>query len=301
MAETLKADGFVLLGEIHDNSAHHALRAGLVAHLATAKPSAAKPAVGAAVVFEQFSADQQSALEAFAAMPAPRTAADLMGKLAWDKSPWSKMADYAPLFDAAVASGAAIHAGDPGRAAMRQSAREGAGGLSPDEQVRLGLATPLDPALDAASLAEIEGSHCGLLPKSAFPGMAFAQRYRDASLARALISAARGGGAILIAGNGHVRRDRGVPWYLDRLATGRPVLVVTFGEAEAGRADAAYAAPRAPSGQAAADWVVLAPKAERNSDPCEDMRAAFKSMKAPAQGPGNAAPAAPAPSSAPAQ
>ena len=67
--------------------------------------------------------------------------------------------------------------------------------------------------------SELAGSHCGALPAYRFPTMSLAQRYTDAHLAEALVKAAeKHGGAFLLAGNGHVRTDRGVPWYLRQLA-----------------------------------------------------------------------------------
>jgi uncharacterized iron-regulated protein len=43
------------------------------------------------------------------------------------------------------------------------------------------------------------------------------QRGRDAMMADRLATASGKVGGILIAGNEHVRKDRGVPWYLARL------------------------------------------------------------------------------------
>ena len=51
--------------------------------------------------------------------------------------------------------------------------------------------------------------------------MAAAQRYRDAHMADCPHrGSARHGSAILIAGNGHVRADRGVPWHIRQRAPG---------------------------------------------------------------------------------
>lgn len=279
---TLAADGFVLLGEIHDNAAHHELRAALI--------EGADPR--AAVVFEQFRADQLAALAPYSqpADPASRTLDRFLADLSWETAPWAKTADYRPLFAAALSTGRAIHAGDPGREAMYRSARDGAAALSHEEQRRLALDHPLASAHDGASLTEIEEAHCGLMPKSALAGMAYAQRFRDASLADALVGATAGTsaapprstGAILIAGNGHVRSDRGVPWYLARRAQRRPVLAVVLAEANAARMDAASYVPRDPDGRPAADWLVITPKAKRDADPCAAMRAAFERKRTPA-------------------
>ena len=88
-----------------------------------------------------------------------------------------------------------------------------------EEAARLKLAQALpQPLLDTLA-SELEGSHCGMLPPTAIPGMSLAQRYTDAHLAEALVRAAgKHGGAFLLAGNGHVRTDRGVPWYVRQLA-----------------------------------------------------------------------------------
>jgi uncharacterized iron-regulated protein len=118
------------------------------------------------------------------------------------------------------------------------------------------------------------------MPKSAFGNMAFAQRYRDAHLARALADAAVAHGrAMLLAGNGHVRKDRGVPWHLERMAPGKAVVVVMLIEVEDGKSEpSAY--PDAVSGdRALADFVVFTPRAQRE-DPCARMREQAKKKSA---------------------
>jgi len=272
----LAANGFVLLGEIHDNDMHHTLRAAIIAGLSGNKRKVP-------VVFEQFTADQREVLAPFA-VPSEtnRDPAAFLAAVDWDRSPWSKMADYRPLLSAAVASGQAILPGDPGREAMKNSARSGADSIQAAERTRLGLDTPLGTALDNASLIEIEEAHCGMMPKSALGGMAFAQRFRDAHLADAVVTAAGvGGGAILIAGNGHVRTDRAVPWYLAQRAKDRPILAVMFTESEDGKSDVASLAQSGPDRQPVADWTVVTPRnTSRDPDPCAQMRAAFERMKA---------------------
>src|SRR5439155_15184454 len=68
---------------------------------------------------------------------------------------------------------------------------------------------------EAATLrADIVESHCNKLPEAVVPRLVLAQRVRDAAMAQALVNDATADGAILIAGNGHVRNDLGVPVYL---------------------------------------------------------------------------------------
>ena len=73
----------------------------------------------------------------------------------------------------------------------------------------------LPPALLDAQQAEVRASHCGLLPESMLAPMARAQVARDVTMAETL-RAHRADGVVLLAGNGHVRRDIGVPYWLRR-------------------------------------------------------------------------------------
>lgn len=256
-----RAADFLLLGEIHDNAAHHSLRATLIAHARS-------------TAFEQIRADQLPALEAFAALPPlTRATADLVRLIDWDKSPWSKTSNYTPLFEAAVANKGPILAADPAREVIRATAKTGPEALAASERARLGLDTPLPDAQNAASLVEIEASHCGMIPKAAHPNMAFAQRYRDAHMADVLIKAATAhGGATLIAGNGHVRADRGVPWYLAQRAPDKKAIAILFVEVDDARADPATYVERDAAGRPNADYIVFTPRAARTGDPCDAMK-----------------------------
>jgi uncharacterized iron-regulated protein len=71
----------------------------------------------------------------------------------------------------------------------------------------------LSPALLSAQRTEVRDSHCGLLPESMVEPMARAQVARDVTMAETL-RAHRAQGVVLLAGNGHVRRDIGVPYWL---------------------------------------------------------------------------------------
>jgi uncharacterized iron-regulated protein len=153
-----------------------------------------------------------------------------------------------------------------------KAARGGEAALPADERKRLRLDIPLGDKFDAASIKEIEEAHCGALPKEAFGGMAYAQRYRDAHLADASLKAAESNGsAILIAGDGHARTDRGVPWYIRERAPEKKVVSVMFIEVEDGNTDERSYVPLDPDGRPAADFVVFTSRAQRG-DPCEKMR-----------------------------
>jgi uncharacterized iron-regulated protein len=270
----LEGGGIVLLGEVHDNGAQHALRGALITAI-TADIAEAKKQRPPALVFEHIRADQAAALEAPRA-PTPEGARDLLQRLDWEKSGWPSSKLFLPIFEAAVVHALPILSGHPTRAEVRDVARRGLDALPAETVPRLGLDAPPPEALQSALLDELEASHCGLMPRTAFGNMALAQRYRDAHMAAALAGAARAhGSAILLAGNGHVRTDRGVPWDLARMAPERKVLAVMLMEVSDGRADPTAYVERDPQGKPAADFTVLTPRAER-PDPCETMRARFK-------------------------
>jgi uncharacterized iron-regulated protein len=259
-------EGFVLLGETHDNPAHHRVRAWLIADALRARPHW-RPAV----VFEQIDTGQQAALDQLGALATgagpPPKADDLFRLLQWEKSGWPAAATYQPLFETVIAGRLPILAGNPPRERVRAVAR-GVAPLDPGERARLRLDAPLPAPLAEALSRELAASHCGALPPQAIGGMAMAQRYRDAYLADALLAGAeRHGSAILIAGNGHVRSDRGVPWHIRERVPGAPVTSVLLVEVEAGKTEPADYVPRDPDGKPAADLVIFTPRAER-TDPC---------------------------------
>ena len=61
---------------------------------------------------------------------------------------------------------------------------------------------------------QIRSSHCQMLPKDMVRPMSNLQVIKDDLMAKQLISKSPTAKAYLIAGNGHVRRDRGVPAHL---------------------------------------------------------------------------------------
>lgn len=261
--------GVVLLGEVHDNADHHSLRAALITDVAV-------EGVRPALVVEHVRADQEAAL----ATARQAGAIDAFFEaLDWQASGWQPTAAFAPLYETALRLRLPIIAGNVARDRLRAVAKKGDSALEPREATRLHLNEPLAFDLQANLLDELEASHCGLMPREAFGAMAVAQRYRDGHLADALVRASKESGtAILLAGNGHVRADRGVPWYVERMAPGTPVLVVMFVEVEAGRDEARLYADLA-SGGRIADFVVFTPRATR-PDPCETMRKSY-GKKAP--------------------
>jgi uncharacterized iron-regulated protein len=212
--DALAESDFALLGETHDNRDHHLLQAQLVEHFARAHPHAS-------VGFEMLDESQAAPLAAASG----GTAEQLAARVGWSETGWPAFELYRPVFDAALSAGLHIVAVHPSREHVHASMQ----GLPPEHAAALHLDQPLPAAQLAAQSEEIRESHCGHAPEEMVSAMQRAQSYKDAFMARALFSA--GPPAVLIAGRGHARKDRGVPLFLRRLGAGK-VLSVAFVEVD---------------------------------------------------------------------
>lgn len=271
---TIREGGIVLLGEVHDNPEQHAARGDILwPRLDSLVPTRG---LRPAAVFEHIRATQQGEIDGFYRKAARSRrlwrAFDLLRELKWNATGWPDAEIFQPLFDAALRAKLPIYPGNGPRDRMRPLARGDQTGITDEEAARLKIAQGMPEPLLAALAAELEESHCGALPASAFGPMSLAQRYVDGFMAESLAKAARQhGGAFLLAGNGHVRTDRGVPWHLRQIAPDRKIVAVMLLEVEAGEHDPATYVPRAPDGAWAADYVLFTP-AHPRPDPCEKMR-----------------------------
>jgi uncharacterized iron-regulated protein len=217
LLQRIRSVRYVLLGEVHDNPVHHSLRAALIGRLAPAE-----------VFFEQFDREHDPALRA-----AQRASADAegMAKAGALATSW-KWPLHKPLVEAALAAGMTVRAANlPGAEAGRSAISFDLYGRNSALGHRL-ADVDWPEHREAALRAEIRDGHCGALSLRTAHLAALAQRARDAAIASALATAQDG--AVLIAGNGHVRRDLGVPLYLPRGAT---IVSVGLVETQSGQAD----------------------------------------------------------------
>jgi uncharacterized iron-regulated protein len=275
LIDALVASPFVLLGEVHDNADAHTLQGWAISQIKSLREQQAKAPPFAAVVFEHIRTDQQDALTQFAELQgAARQSATtdkLFELLDWGRNGWPAQDKFERLFQS-VLSEAVIYAANPPRQQVRAVARGEEGALSAQERARLLLDAPWDKSLADALYTELKGSHCGAMPESAVPAMSVAQRYRDAAFADVMLTAAKNhDSAVLAAGNGHVRTDRAVPWYLRQRAPGKNISAVMMLEVEDGKTDPVAYAPLGPDGRPAVDFIIFTPRAER-PDPCEALR-----------------------------
>lgn len=246
---------FALLGERHDNPDHHRLQARIVEGLARA---GRKPGV----VFEMLEVSQQGAIDGYLGTPGA-SAAGFGSALGWERTSWPPFAEYQPIFEVAFAHHLPIFAGNVAQAEAKALVKEGLSSLSSERVTELGLAEVFPAPLEASLLDELRSSHCGQLPESLLGPMALAQRARDAQMAKVLLTAGANDGAVLIAGGGHARRDRGVPYQLARAAPGIAVASLVLREVRHGETDpAVYAAEEGPF-----DYVWFTPRGN-DDDPC---------------------------------
>jgi uncharacterized iron-regulated protein len=257
--------GYVLLGEKHDNPDHHALQARLLRAMVLAGK---KPVVA----FEMFDGDDQPVIES-SRREHPRDAASLAVAVSWEKSGWPPWADYAPIAQLALDADLPIVATGLPRSKMRAMMKPAApatDGGAPGAAEPLDEGTPLTPEQEASLRDELRESHCGHLPDSRVGAMLRFQRARDAAMANALIAATNAAhreDAVLVAGTGHTRRDRGAGRDLLARDPKRPLVSIAFAEVEANKNDPAGYAPRWNASALPFDFVWFTPRAT-DEDPC---------------------------------
>ena len=219
----------LLLGEVHDNAAQHALR---LQALQAVVDRGARPAL----LLEMFDREHQAAIDAVQQAPVAvgiaaatatatatastsattattTTASDLRALDrrvdalidAAGRAPGWHWPFYRPYLRLALQHRLPIVAANVSRADARRV-------------IQLGLAAtgfqPEVPADIAQTQAQaIEDSHCGALDSAMAARLANAQVARDQFMATTIAAHARRG-VVLLAGNGHVRRDIGVPRWL---------------------------------------------------------------------------------------
>ena len=209
LVKNLRRTDLVFLGELHDNPEHHKHRARLLGDLNRANLH---------VVFEQLPSQESFVI--------PRAENSLLQHLqlkgfndrAWE---WPL---HEPLFAAAQRIGLPVTGGNLLPGLGRRFLSDGS------NAVPEGIKAVLEQApLSAAALADLDAAliegHCGHLPKSMLPIMRLVQQSTDISM---VINALTSLPAVVIAGNGHVQKNFGMPHYANHLLRTRNVIAVGF-------------------------------------------------------------------------
>jgi uncharacterized iron-regulated protein len=231
----------LLLGEVHDNAQGHRLRYELLKQRVEAgwRP---------AIAMEQFDRENQDVLsKAQAGCLDAACVIKVAGGPRWD---WQL---YYPLIQLALNHQLPLIAANLSRDDASRVVRDGVKATFDRASIAAyRLDQPLPADIRSGQQREIETGHCGMLPEMMVGGMVDAQIARDIWMAK-LVREQQPRDVVLIAGNGHVRKDIGVARWLN---TQEPKLTVrseafSEGEEGAGRYDIVHA---------------VAP--QKRSDPC---------------------------------
>lgn len=210
-----------LLGEVHDNPKVHSERFIFIEKLVADE---FRPVIA----MEQFDRENQALLND--AMLSCRNADCVIQKAGGKGWQWDF---YKPIIETAIKLRLPIIAANISSKDTMKIVRGGFGAALDDEtMLEFKLDTPLDNEVFQKQEIAIDDGHCNMLPKSALKGMINAQVARDVWMAKVIRDNSQRG-LILVAGNGHIRKDVGVYHWLskeDRVRT----QVIAFIEAESG-------------------------------------------------------------------
>lgn len=272
LAEAIIKSPYVLVGETHPNADHHLFQASVLQLLSQHNR---RPIV----VWEMVPQTMQPQLDALAQVNGTdahkaNRASDLGKQLNWSTSGWPPWSLYQPIAQAALDAKMPMLGAALARKTLMGLARSGLNTLDFNDQQRLHLTKPLPADAAAALLVELNNSHCNLLPSQALPGMRIAQRARDGAMASAMLNNETTDGAVLIAGNGHVRNDWAVPLLLNRAApTMQTVSIAQFEVTPDNFQPLQYL--RSGARQAQHDFVIFTPKSEIR-DYCAELASRVK-------------------------
>jgi len=193
----------LLLGEVHDNAQGHKLR---FEELKRRVEAGWRPAIA----MEQFDRDKQALLDS--AQKGCLDASCLIKVMSGTRWDWQL---YHPVIQLALTHNLPLIAANLSRADASKVVRDGvASSFDGATVAAYKLDKPLPPELRKAQEREIKDGHCDMLPDMMVPGMVDAQVARDIWMAK-LIREQQPRDVVLIAGNGHVRKDIGVARWLN--------------------------------------------------------------------------------------
>lgn len=246
VAEPAANPQLLLLGEVHDNAEGHKLRYELLRQRVEAgwRP---------AIVMEQFDRENQDALtQAQKGCLDAQCVIRVVGGPRWN---WQL---YYPVIQLALTYHLPLVAGNLSRADASRVVRDGVSATFDPKSIKdYRLDQPLPADIRSGQQQEIVAGHCNMLPEMMIGGMVDAQVARDIWMAK-ILRDQQPLDAVLIAGNGHVRKDIGVARWINQTSPTLTVRSIGFTEdkKDAGRYDSIQ---------------TVAP--QQRNDPCKQVKA----------------------------
>jgi uncharacterized iron-regulated protein len=254
---------FLLLGETHDNPIHHRDQARMIDGLQSHKRSAR-------LAFEMISRQQGKLI----ADERYDSVASLIAALKHVPSNWQYEPHYVPLFKSAIQAGFSVRAASLDRENILAIANKGVQAISAPIKTVLDY-NVLTHDQEAALRMEIVGSHCGMDHEGMVSAMMLTQRVKDAVMMESLlgdgVTDAKVEIKVLVAGSGHVRKDRGVPKYIMQTRPDAKIVSLAWLEVVAGADEVSDYAQRWDGKTLPFDYVWFTPRVDR-PDPCEQFR-----------------------------
>lgn len=258
LLQQLLTKEYLLLGERHDNMAHHRHQAWVIRQLYQAR-------IKAGVAFEMIDDRQGNLL----ARHRITTAAQMIAILNQYKTHWDYEQRYAEVFADVLAAHYPVIPANLNRDRLKQITARGEAKLPRAYRKLLSQAALNDGQMDSLR-QEIKSSHCNMLGDKMAAKLVLSQRVRDAVMAHSLTKI-QSPVKVFIAGAGHVRKDRGVPFYLAKFKKGAKIAALGFTEVAAGQNKPGDYAKRWGGEQLPFDYIWFTPSVER-----KDLCAGFK-------------------------
>jgi uncharacterized iron-regulated protein len=245
---------YILLGETHDNIRHHLNQAWVIDNLA-------KQSHSTSVSFEMIDNTQAKVI----ADVNIKTADKLVDLLNQHKSGWEYETYYKGLFESVLQAGFRIYPANIERQKLIDIIRQNKTEL-PNEIEQLIAEVSLTHDMESSLQNEIIESHCGMIDQETAQPMMQGQRIRDVTMALSLLNS-DSEKRVIIAGSGHVRKDRGVPLYLASQDKAGRSIAVSMLEVEQDHIDIASYQTFWDANELPFDYVWFTARASRE-DPC---------------------------------
>ncbi|MDX1667837.1 MAG: ChaN family lipoprotein [Limnobacter sp.] len=243
-----------LLGEVHDNEQGHQAR------LQFARSNGLTQGQSVTLIFEQINRDMIGG----SAFPNNQCQDKTCLTQAIEKSGWS-VQYYKPWVDLALENNWQVLPGNVSKADIGAVMSSSVSASFNEQAVEFNLqdAENLPEAYRQALVQAMVDGHCGLIDKQTAWKMGQIQVARDLWLASQIQGAlATSQRVIVLAGNGHINKDIGIPFWLARIHQD-DYKAVAFTEGSSREPSSAY------------DQVFSVPVADRQ-DPCEALKKRFK-------------------------